>query len=75
MKKTISTYWPLAIVLPLAAAGYLHAIGDASSSRGPLAAPQASAELARTVSFGLVGDAPQSLPASRDVVLVAPKAL
>lgn len=75
MKKTVSMYWPLAIVVPLAAAAYLHAVGDARS-RGPIAVHQASAELARTVSFGLVGDAPQSLPAAAgSVALAAPKAL
>ncbi|MGU7775161.1 hypothetical protein ACV229_33940 [Burkholderia sp. MR1-5-21] len=75
MKRTISMYWPLAIVVPLAAVAYLHAVGGASS-RGPLEAHQASAELARTVSFGLVGETVKSLPAaSGDVALAAPKAL
>lgn len=75
MRKTISMYWPLAIVVPLAATAYLHAMADAPS-RGPLAVHQASAELARAVSFGLVGDAAKPLPAaSGDVVLAAPKAL
>ncbi|AOJ25276.1 MULTISPECIES: hypothetical protein [Burkholderia] len=75
MRKTISMYWPLAIVVPLAAAAYLHTMADAPS-RGPLAVHQASAELARAVSFGLVGDAAQPLPAaSGDIVLAAPKAL
>ncbi|WP_321921498.1 hypothetical protein [Burkholderia sp. BCC1998] len=75
MKKTISMYWPLAIVVPLAAAAYLHAMTDAPA-RGPIAVHQASAELARAVSFGLVDDAAKPLPAaSGDVVLAAPKAL
>lgn len=75
MRKTIATYWPLAIVVPLAAAAYLHAM-DNASSRGPVAVHQASAELARAVSFGLVGDGSQPLPAaSGDVVLAAPKTL
>ena len=75
MKKTISMYWPLAIIVPLAAAAYLHSVGGAPS-RGPLAVHQASAELARTVSFGLVGDTAKSLPAaSGDVALAVPKAL
>ncbi|KVR03765.1 hypothetical protein [Burkholderia ubonensis] len=75
MKKTISMYWPLAIVVPLAAAAYLHAVGDVPS-RGPLAVHQASAELARAVSFGLVGDVAKPLPAAAGgVVLAAPKAL
>ncbi|RQR59131.1 hypothetical protein DIE07_20500 [Burkholderia sp. Bp9002] len=75
MKKRISMYWPLAIVVPLAAAAYLHAVG-AAPSRGPLEVDQASAELARTVSFGLVGDAARPLPAAAgDIALAAPKAL
>ncbi|KVW24213.1 hypothetical protein WK94_12345 [Burkholderia ubonensis] len=75
MKKTISMYWPLAIVVPLAAVAYLHAVGDAPS-RGPLAVHQASAELARAVSFGLVDDVAKPLPAAAGgVVLAAPKAL
>ncbi|AIO32236.1 hypothetical protein DM39_2202 [Burkholderia cenocepacia] len=75
MKKTISMYWPLAIVVPLAAAAYLHAI-DNAPSRGPLAVHQASAELARAVSFGLVDDVVKPLPAaSGEVMLAAPKAL
>ncbi|KUZ90859.1 hypothetical protein WI40_26830 [Burkholderia ubonensis] len=75
MKKTISMYWPLAIVVPLAAAAYLHAVGD-TPSRGPLAVHQASAELARAVSFGLVDDVAKPLPAAAGgVVLAAPKAL
>ncbi|KVP17796.1 hypothetical protein [Burkholderia ubonensis] len=75
MKGTISMYWPLAIVVPLAAAAYLHAVGDAPS-RGPLAVHQASAELARAVSFGLVDDVAKPLPAGAGgVVLAAPKAL
>ena len=74
MKKTISMYWPLAIVVPLAAAAYLHAMAEAPSR--PLAVHQASAELARAVSFGLVDDAAKPLPAaSGDVVLAVPKAL
>src|SRR6266702_372818 len=42
MKKTISVYWPLAIVVPLAAAAYPHICGGAASraSQAPLAADQ-----------------------------------
>ncbi|MFM0171920.1 hypothetical protein [Paraburkholderia sediminicola] len=59
MKKTISVYWPLAIVVPLAAAAYLHICGDAASraSQAPLAADQFTAELARAVSYGMIDDA------------------
>ncbi|REG59049.1 hypothetical protein B0G80_1774 [Paraburkholderia sp. BL6669N2] len=64
MKKTISVYWPLAIVLPLAAAGYLHICGNAASRvpQAPLAADQLTAELARAVSYGMIDDA-STLPA------------
>ncbi|MBN3753331.1 hypothetical protein G3N95_10285 [Paraburkholderia sp. Tr-20389] len=57
MKKKISVYWPLAIVLPLAAVAYLHLYNGAvaQSSTSPLAADRVSAELARTVSYGFVG--------------------
>jgi hypothetical protein len=56
MKKTIAMYWPLAIVLPLAVVAYLHlcsAVKHANAT--PLAASEVTAELARTVSYGLVG--------------------
>jgi hypothetical protein len=58
MKKTISVYWPLAIVVPLAAAAYLHICGDAASRapQAPLAAAQLTAELARAVSYGMIDD-------------------
>jgi hypothetical protein len=64
MKKTISVYWPLALVVPLAAAAYLHICGNAASraSQAPLAADQLTAELARAVSYGMV-DAATTLPA------------
>ncbi|WP_323043880.1 hypothetical protein [Paraburkholderia sp.] len=64
MKKTISVYWPLAIVVPLAAAACVHIGGDAASraSQAPLAADQLTAELARAVSYGMVGNA-TALPA------------
>ncbi|MGF6772828.1 hypothetical protein P3T18_005322 [Paraburkholderia sp. GAS199] len=64
MKKTISMYWPLAIVVPLAAAAYLHISRDvvARASQAPLAADQLTAELARAVSYGLVDNA-TTLPA------------
>ncbi|CAG4886030.1 hypothetical protein [Paraburkholderia gardini] len=64
MKKTISMYWPLAIVLPLAVAAYVHICSEAASraTQPPLAAGQFTAELARAVSYGLVGD-DTSMPA------------
>ena len=56
MRKKISVYWPLAIVVPLAAVAYLHLYhGPAmQSAQSPLAAERVSAELARTVSYGFV---------------------
>ncbi|WP_454806131.1 hypothetical protein [Paraburkholderia fungorum] len=64
MKKIISVYWPLAIVVPLAAAAYLHICGNEAmrSSQVPLAADQLTAELARAVSYGMV-DSTATLPA------------
>jgi FlaG/FlaF family flagellin (archaellin) len=64
MKKTISVYWPLAIVVTLAAIGYLHVYGQTASraSQAPLDADQLTAELARAVSYGVI-DAASSLPA------------
>ncbi|CAD6534246.1 hypothetical protein ACFQ3P_16675 [Paraburkholderia sabiae] len=57
MKKKISVYWPLAIVVPLAAIAYLHLYNSnvPQPSTSPLAAERVSAELARTVSYGFVG--------------------
>ena len=64
MKNTISVYWPLAIVVPLAAIAYLHFSGNAASraSQAPLDADQVTAELARAVSYGMI-DAASALPA------------
>jgi hypothetical protein len=58
MKKTISMYWPLAVIFPLAAAAYIHASSEASlrAPHASLAAGQLTAELARAVSYGLVGN-------------------
>jgi hypothetical protein len=65
MKKKISIYWPLAVIVPLAAVAYLHAYGDATQ-HAPLAAHQVTAELARTVSYGYITEgngAAKELPA------------
>jgi uncharacterized BrkB/YihY/UPF0761 family membrane protein len=58
MRKTISMYWPLAVFMPLAAAAYLYVSGESASriTQPPLGADQFTAELARTVSYGLVGN-------------------
>jgi hypothetical protein len=63
MRKKILVYWPLAVIVPLAAVAYLHAY-NAAAVHAPLAAQQVTAELARTVSYGLVADSPEkTLPA------------
>jgi len=51
-------YWPLAVFMPLAAAAYLYVSGESASriAQAPLGAGQFTAELARTVSYGLVGN-------------------
>ncbi|WP_198174473.1 hypothetical protein [Burkholderia pseudomallei] len=66
-------YWPLAIVVPLAAYLYL---SEAAPRRAPAVARDTSAELARAVSYGFVDDASQPLPAASHVApLGDPKAL
>jgi hypothetical protein len=55
MKKKIVVYWPLALIVPLAAIAWLHAWNTAEQ-QFPLAADQVSAELARAVSYGLIDD-------------------
>ncbi|WP_233848421.1 hypothetical protein [Paraburkholderia sp. HD33-4] len=64
MKKTISVYWPLAIVVPLAVLAYLHVNGQTASraSQMPLDANHLTAELARAVSYGMI-DSASALPA------------
>jgi hypothetical protein len=74
MRKTISMYWPLAIVVPLATAAALHVCSDVGSrvSQAPLGANQLTAELARTVSFGLVDDVSTPLKPLRAVAMPLP---
>jgi hypothetical protein len=50
----LSSYWPVAVALALIVLATLHAYGDGSAAREPLAADQVTAELARTVSYGLI---------------------
>jgi hypothetical protein len=54
MRKKITVYWPLALIVPLAAIAWMHAWNTAEQQM-PLAADQVTAELARAVSYGLVG--------------------
>lgn len=53
MKKKITVYWPLALIVPLAAIAWIHA-WHTTEQQMPLAADQFTAELARAVSYGLV---------------------
>jgi hypothetical protein len=72
MKTKISVYWPVAVVLTLAAIAAMQGYGERRqhSSYAPLAAAQVSAELARSLSYGLVGTQPvrasSSVSAIRD---------
>ncbi|WP_206951884.1 hypothetical protein [Trinickia acidisoli] len=52
--SNFSSYWPVALALALIAAAMLHAYGGSAAPREPLAADQVTAELARTVSYGLI---------------------
>lgn len=56
MKKTISTYWPIAMIVPIALAGYCHAMHPQSAQVAPhvQSAASVSAEFARALSLGLV---------------------
>jgi len=54
MRKKITVYWPLALIVPLAVIAWVHAWKTAEQQM-PLAADQVTAELARAVSYGLVG--------------------
>ena len=58
MKKTISTYWPVAILLPIALAFCMHAsdAGTAVKRHEQTGVAGVSAELARAISLGFVGD-------------------
>ncbi|HEY1611978.1 MAG TPA: hypothetical protein VGG24_22140 [Paraburkholderia sp.] len=54
MRKKISVYWPLALIVPFAVVAWVHA-WQTTVQQMPLAADQLSAELARAVSYGFVG--------------------
>ncbi|WP_087657168.1 hypothetical protein [Caballeronia terrestris] len=67
MKKTIATYWPIAILVPIALAAYMHAMGAAEPAAAPremTTAATVSAELARAVSFGYVEPDGDWMPAT-----------
>ena len=56
MKKIISTYWPIAMILPLALVSYSHTMQPQNASSPPHmhSAANVSAEFARALSLGLV---------------------
>ena len=68
MKKKISTYWPVAMIVPLALVSFcyvLHPASNSDSAPHEHSAASVSAEFARAISFGLVdtdgsGVAPRS---------------
>lgn len=50
----ISSYWPVALAVALIVLAALRAYGDGGVAHEPLQAEQVTAELARTVSYGLI---------------------
>lgn len=50
----LSSYWPVAAALALIVLAALRAYGDGGAAREPLPADRVTAELARTVSYGLI---------------------
>lgn len=62
MKTTRSgyffSYWPVALAAALIALAALRAYGDSGPGYEPLPAAQVTAELARTVSYGLIDASP-----------------
>lgn len=50
----LSSYWPVALAAALLVMAALHAYRNGAAPREPLAADQVTAELARTVSYGLI---------------------
>jgi len=54
----LSQFWPFALAIALVVLAVLRAYGGAGAAREPLAAEQVTAELARTVSYGLIDAGP-----------------
>ena len=50
----LSSYWPLAVAVVVVVVAALRAYGDGGAAREPLPADRVTAELARTVSYGLI---------------------
>ncbi|KMY86173.1 hypothetical protein BUMB_05776 [Candidatus Paraburkholderia calva] len=65
MKHAISTYWPVAILLPVLLAFYLHTgdVRSAAARQQQSDIASVSAELARAISLGLVEDS-DAMPAA-----------
>ncbi|PMS23978.1 hypothetical protein C0Z18_01385 [Trinickia dabaoshanensis] len=67
-----SQYWPVALAIALIVLAVLRAYGGAGAAREPLAADQVTAELARTVSYGLIdAGVPQTASSVRQGVAPA----
>lgn len=68
MKTTKSGYfsnsWPVVLAVALIVFAALHAYGSGGVPREPLAADQVTAELARTVSYGLIDTGAVASPSS-----------
>jgi hypothetical protein len=56
MKKIISTYWPIAMIVPVALVGFCHTMQPHNANSAPHmhSAANVSAEFARALSLGLV---------------------
>ena len=63
-----SNYWPVVLALALIVLAALHAYGSGGAPREPLAADQVTAELARTVSYGLIDTGAAAAPSPRHAV-------
>lgn len=72
MRKKISAYWPLAVIVPFAAIAWIHA-WQAAQQQTPLAVEQLSAELSRAVSYGYVSsDGAESIAVVRTGAALRP---
>ena len=71
-----SSFWPVALAVALIVLAALHAYGNGAAPREPLAADQVTAELARTVSYGLIDTsaAPTATTVRHTVAPTAPAA-
>lgn len=58
----LSSFGPVALAIALIVLAALHAYGSGGAPREPLAADQVTAELARTVSYGLIDTSAAATP-------------